>query len=233
MHAITAPFGFRLEQNAWNTFEGKLGNNQIQLSLYLFSDGTIKGNYVARNSVTKNYVEGYSKANALFLHEKNSSAIFKGNLFTDTLDKFEGSWTDSLKNQSLQFYFTLSAINWGDFEHRYSDIYGTTDEIEDFMQKVKTAILTDDKEWIVNHMHYPTRQVLNKGFTSIDNKQQFLKYYSQIITTKFKNKIRYDYTTNLFNKDGEAMLGDGEIWIGNTPTSTENNYNFIILAINN
>jgi len=38
------------------------------------------------------------------------------------------------------------------------------------MQKIKTAILTNDKDWIADHVHYPTRHVLDKGYTSI-NKQ--------------------------------------------------------------
>jgi hypothetical protein len=229
--SLLSCFGHLLEEKAWNTFEGKLGDKEVQLSLYLFADGTIRGNYVFRDSTNKIPVVGYPKANALFLKEVNSPAIFKGNVFSDTLDKFEGVWIDSSKNQMQQFSLKLSSITWGDFEHRYSDMYGTTEEIEGFMQKVKTAILTDDKEWIATHVRYPTRQVLAKGYTSINTKQDFIKYYDQFINAKFKEKIKHASTTNLFNKNGLAMLGDGEIWIGNTPNSTESKYDFIIFAI--
>jgi len=47
----------------------------------------------------------------------------------------------------------------------------------------------------------------------------------------FKQKIKEDYTTNLFNKDGEVMLGNGEIWIGNPSRPTDKN-KFIIASIN-
>lgn len=226
---ITNCYAQLLEVSAWNTFDGRIGSTESQLSLYLFSDNTIKGNYVIKKNGEKILLVGHLKANAIFLTELKYKSGFKGNSFTDTLDKFEGTWTDSLKNMSLPFYFTLSTINWGDYEHRYSDVLGSTEEVEGFMKQVKNAILSNDKEWIANHMHYPTRHVLNKGFTSINNKYQFIKYYNQIFTKKFKDKIKSDLTTNLFDRNGEVMLGSGEIWIGN---STSKKNNFLITAIN-
>ena len=224
-----------LDVNAWNTFNGKLGNDEVQLSLYLFADGSIKGNYVFKKHNAKIQLIGHPKANALFLTEvtnNNSKIVFRGNLFTDTLDKFEGTWVDSSQKKTANFYFTLSSINWGYYEYRYSDMFGTTLEIEAFMDKVKSAILSDNKEWLAAHIHYPTRQVLEKGFTSINNKQELILYFNEVFTPNFKNKIRHQYTTNLFTKNGAAMLGDGEIWIGNTSGSTADKYDFIITAIN-
>jgi hypothetical protein len=154
--------GQSLEAKAWNTFEGKLGDKDFQLSVYLFANGTIKGNYVYRDSIFKISLNGTRKANALFLKEVNSPGELKGNLFTDTLDKFEGIRTDSLKNLSQKFFLRLTSITWGDYNNRYSNVYGTTEEIENFMQKIKTAILTNDKDWIADHVHYPTRHVLDK-----------------------------------------------------------------------
>jgi len=222
-----------LEVNAWNDFEGKIGNKETQISLYLFKDSTVKGNYVSLENGVKIPLNGHLKANVLFLNEFNDrSSSFRGNLFSDTLDKFEGVYTDSLRNKSLPFYFNLSAIDWGDYARRYTNMYGTNEEIEQFMKVVKNAILSDNKQWVANHVHYPTKHVLHKRYTSITNKYQMIKYFDQIFNKDFKKKIGSAFTTNLFNKNGEAMLGHGEIWISNGPKSTEDNYSFLITAIN-
>lgn len=232
---MTRSYAGLLEVKAWNTFEGKLGNNYIQMSLYLFDNGEIKGNYILTNTGAEIQLEGKTKANAIFLTELTNNkptGTFKGNVFADTLDKFEGTWSDSSQKQSQTFFLRLQTITWGDYEHRYSDMFGTSNEVEEFMEKVKTAILTDNKEWIANHVHYPTRQVLDKGFTSINYKQQLIKYFDQVFTKQFKEKIKNAYTTNLFNKNGAVMLGSGEIWVGNTSNSTSEKYDFCIIAIN-
>lgn len=222
-----------LEANAWNTFEGKIGDKESQLTLYPFKNGIIKGNYVLKNDSSKIVFRGHLKGNALILTEtQNPNSIFKGNLFTDTLDKFDGIKFNNLKNDSIPFKFVLASITWATFEHRYTSMFGTNEEIEKFMKMVKDAILANNKQWIVNHIHLPIRQVLNKGFTSINNKKELLKYYNQIFTANFKDKIRHEFTTNLFNKNGEAMLSNGKIWIANTSKSTPENYGFLIIAIN-
>src|SRR6185312_5456863 len=215
-----------LEVNAWNTFEGKIGKNESQLTLYLFNNGVIKGNYVLKANQSKILVNGKLKGNALILTEAGKpKSIFKGNLFTDTLDKFDGVF-DNPTNNSIPFSFLLTSINWASFGHRYASMFGTNEEIEKFMEAAKNAILSNNKQWVTNHIHFPTRHVLNKGLTSINNKKELMKYYNQVFTPKFKDKIRHQYTTNLFNKNGEAMLGDGEIWISNTQKSTAQNYGF-------
>ncbi|HEY2581323.1 MAG TPA: hypothetical protein VGI43_05935 [Mucilaginibacter sp.] len=230
---LTNGYAQALDTGSWNNFEGKIGKNDCSLSLYLFKDRSIKGNYAFKIGGNKILLQGYLKANAIFLTElKPGNSVFKGNLFTDTLDKFEGTRIDGLKKEVLLFHFKLSSIEWGEYGHRYTDMFGTDDEIETFMQTVKTAILSDNKNWLADHIHYPTRHILRKGYTSINNKLQLIKYYEQIFTAKFKEKIKSDYTTNLFCKGGEVMLGDGEIWISNTPNSIEHKYDFIINAIN-
>ena len=231
--SATNSFSQLLEVNAWNTFEGKIGNIDCQLSIYRFRDNSLKGNYVLKNNGKTTLLTGYTKANAVFLteagHDKSS---FKGNTFTDTLDKFEGVRSDDSQRKTEPFNFTLTAITWSEYDHKYSDMFGTDEEIEGFMKMAKNAILTGDKQWLADHVHYPTRHVLHKGYTSINNKTQFIKYFDEVFNSEFKNKIRYTYTTNLFHKNGEAMLGDGAIWIGNTSKSVEGKYAFIITAIN-
>jgi hypothetical protein len=221
-----------LEVNSWNTFDGSIGSNSSHLSLYLFEDSTIKGNYVLKDNGKKISVTGHLKPNALFLAEvKNEKSSFKGNIST-IHDRFEGTRTDSQKKETIPFTFQLSSITGGSYDQRYSDIYGTDDEVEAFMKKVKNAILTDNKQWVADHVQYPLRHVLSKKYPPINNKKLLMKYYDQIFSKQFKGKIKHAVTTNLFNKDSAAMLANGEIWIGNTTKSTEDKYSLIIVAIN-
>lgn len=202
-----------LNVNSWNTFDGSIGSNLSQLSLYLFADSTIKGNYVLKNNGKKVSVAGYLKPNVLFLTEvKNKKSGFNGNVYTSrkvsTSPDIEGTRTDGLKEETIPFTFQLSSITRGDYDNRYSYMDGTDDEIEGFMKKVKNAILVDNKQWVANHIQYPLRRILSRKYPPINNKKLLMKYYDQIFTKQFKGKIRHAVTTNLFNQEGAAMLAN-------------------------
>lgn len=222
-----------LSINAWNTFEGNLGKIQIQMSIYLFNDSTIKGNYVIRDSTKKNLITGYKKGDTVVLKEVNSKAIFKGIVSTDTFDIFEGTWLDRTEVATKKFKLYLSDIHGASYDNQYDDFLGTSEEVESFVFNVKTAILDGNKEWIANHISYPIHVVLKKRRTSINNKEELIKHFNEIFTLDFKNKIRHSYTTNLFEKTEGIMFSDGRIWITNTENSTENKYAYTIAAINN
>jgi len=221
----------QLQDGAWNTYYGKIGAGEAQLCVYKFKDNSVKGNYVFKRLGKKVTVQGLLKGNALLLTDAEDRS-FKGNLFTDTVDKYNGEIVDSRTNQTLSFSFSLSTIAWGKYAHQYTDVFGTDDEIEQFMAKIKNAIVNDDKEWIASHLSYPFRFPPAFKSRRAYNKAEFLKYAGKVLTPALQNKVRDTYTTNLFVKNGEVMLGDGEVWITNTPNSTKSKYGFSVIAIN-
>ncbi|HMH33159.1 MAG TPA: hypothetical protein VK543_09035, partial [Puia sp.] len=92
--------------NAWNNFEGKLGNSDIQMSIFLFKNGEIKGNYILKYTGTKIQLSGEKKAGTIMLTEfinNIAGRTFKGRVFTDSVDKFAGTWTDASQQVSLPF----------------------------------------------------------------------------------------------------------------------------------
>jgi hypothetical protein len=224
-----------VQVNAWNNFEGKLGNSDMQLSIYLFKDGQIKGNYIIKYTGTKIQLSGERKAGSVILTEYLNNLpgrTFRGKIFTDTVDKFEGIWRDPTQNESLNFSTKLVFFTAGIYDHRYTDVLGTTGEVEEFIKKVRSSILVNDKEWISEHIHYPLKHLSGKGFSSINSSQELITFFDEIFSKKFKDRIRQYYTTNLFTKNGSVMLGNGEIWISNTANSTKDKYAFNIITIN-
>jgi hypothetical protein len=59
-----------------------------------------------------------------------------------------------------------------------------------------------------------------------------IRHFDEIFTRQFKDNIRQAYTSNLFVKNGEVMLGSGQLWIGNNPGSTKDKYGYQIIGIN-
>lgn len=218
--------------NAWNNLEGKLGNSDIQMSLYLFKNGDLKGNYILKYVSTKIVVTGTKKGNAVSLTEQISGQpprSFVGKILSDTL---VGTWTDIAPRPALHFALRLISSTAGSFEHRYKDLFGTTEDVEQFVQTARSAILSNNKDWVTDHTSYPLKHLVGKGFNGIGNKEQLIQHFSQIFNKEFKDKIRRAYTTNLFVKNGSVMLGNGELWISNKPGSTKDQFDFTIIAIN-
>ncbi len=223
-----------LQANGWNNFEGKLGNSEMQLSLYLFKDGSIKGNYFLKYTGPKMQLEGQQKGKSIVLKEmvKNVTwGSFNGK-YSDSANGIAGTYTDSGARQLLPFSVRMVSANLAPFDQRYPGVFGTTEEIEGFMKKVVAAILINDKDWLGDHTKYPLKHIAGKGFSSINNKQQLIRYYDEVFTNQFKEKIRKAYTTNLFARNGAVMLANGEIWVGNAPNSTKDTHSFEVIAIN-
>lgn len=230
--------GFEPVKNKWNDFQGKLGKSNIQLSLFLFPDGEIKGNYCYAKYGTKIQLHGQLSGNRIELAEfsgERPNAFFSGKVFTDSLDKFEGTWTDSAGISSQEFRLSLTSVCGGTYEHRYEGLHGTDDDVEHFMQKAVSSILSDDREWVADHISYPVRVSLGKNNKTITvkHRKQLLNYYDRIFHPDFKAEIRLFCISNLFVNYQGVMLGNGQLWIHNMPGASESGQKYRIIAVNN
>lgn len=228
---------FDFEINKWHDFEGTLGKTNIQLSLYRFEDGKIMGNYCYKKYENKIELTGQIIGDKIILTELlngKPNGTFEGKVFTNNLDRFEGTWSDSSNTNSIEFKLTLKSICGNNYKHRYSDFFGTDEDVEKFMKNVKSSILKNEKSWIANHTNYPIKTTLKNGkAVTIKNKKQLIENFEQIFHQDFKDKIKSFCTCNMFNNYHGAMLGNGQIWINNTINSTENKFYFTIIAISN
>ncbi len=228
---------FKLDTNAWTDFTGSLGKTPIQMSLFLLDNGELKGNYCLNEKDRKIQLTGRITRGRItlndFLNGKPNGHL-EGKIFTDNLDRFEGTRTDISNTNAVAFKLSLRSICASNFDKRYADFYGADEDVEEFMTHVKTSILNGDKEWIGNHISYPLSTTLfkNKSIT-VKNKNQLIDNFDQIFHQEFKDNINSFCVCNMFNNYRGAMLGNGEVWINNTPNSTENKFDFTITAINN
>lgn len=228
---------YDFDVNRWTVFEGKLGISNIQLALYCFDDGRIKGNYYyQRNNRKINLVGEISGDNIKLTELLNGkpNGYFVGKVFTNDRDRFEGIRKDRSRKKTTTFKLTLSSISGSDYNDKYTFLSGTDDAVENFMRKVKVSILKGDKSWIANHVSYPIKTSLDKkNRITIKNKKQLINNFYRIFHAEYRRKIESYYTSNLFNNYQGAMIGRGEIWINSTPKSKNNKYGYLITAINN
>jgi hypothetical protein len=87
----------------------------------------------------------------------------------------------------------------------------TPDDIG-FFKDIKTAIETDNREWLANNISWPLVVSLKRVKGWIENKNEFLKYYDQIVTAKVKTAVRKQKPEELFKNYQGVMIGNGDIW---------------------
>lgn len=227
---------FDFETDKWVDFEGKLGNMDIQLSLFHLKNGEITGNYCYKKYEIKIKLKGRVKGDQIELNEIVNGKLkgsFKGTFF-EKEDKFEGIWTK--ENKKYNFYLSISSIvGMGEVEHRYSFFDGTDNDVEEFMKMVKISILNNDKIWISKHINYPLKTNLsNQKSIIIKNQKQMILYFEQVFHKSFKKEISTFCCCNLFIKYSGVMLGNGQIWINpGNPNPNKDKYQYSITSINN
>ena len=122
----------------------------------------------------------------------------------------------------------------GSYAKRYSELEGTDDEVENFIKRVRTSILSGDREWIARHVSYPLKTTLN-GYKTImlKNKRQLVANFDRIFYRGFKDRVGSSCACNMFNNEYGAMLGRGEIWICDEPRPPAGKSGYTIIALNN
>ena len=220
---------FDFSSNTCYDFEGVLGDAPIQLSICMGENPDyLTGSYCYKKYENKIRLAGEFNGDQIELNEFLNDKInghFKGKIFRDDTERFEGIWTDASGKKQLEFkLISMSYVGYTSPNQRYSDYSASDEEIENFMKKIKLSIANDDKEWIAAHTRYPLKTTLNgQKKITIKNEQQLIDNFEQIFHPAFKEQIEKHCVCNMFYNSQGIMLGNGEIWInGNS-----------IIAINN
>jgi hypothetical protein len=227
------------DKNMCYDFDGKLGATELQFSIFIPDSGNVlKGNYCYKKYDTKIQLIGQLNCDQIELteyHNGKPNGHFIGKVFTDNQDRFEGTWTDSSGTKHLDFKMALSSASYASaWNHRYTDFSGTDEDVENFMKKVKSAILKGDKEWMASHIRYPISASLNgKKSTKIKSKQQLIDNFDKVFYQAFKDNIKSSCVCNMFNNYQGTMLGSGIIWITDNSNTTKVKLDYQIIAINN
>ena len=228
-----------LENNMWHDFTGKIGNSEIQLSLYISANGDVNGNYCYKKFEKKIFLSGTINDKTFELTElieDNPNGYLKGTITTATTAgdiKLEGTWTNFDKSKTSPLSLQQYASCGGTLEHRYQALMGTDEEAESFVKHLKKSILNKDKEWVAAHINYPITVNSDGKKLHIKTKEQLIVNFDSIFHKAYLDKMKTDCVCNLFENYQGAMLGNGELWINNTASSTAAKYAYCIIAINN
>ena len=216
-------------------YDGTISNNMpIQMSIYPLEQDIV-GSYFYESQRKEIKLKGKAGAKDFILYEYDeagkSTGIFKGSM--KTVDKIEGTWVSPDNKTSYSFTLSLKSNLPGvEFGERYSVAVGTVsdNEVESFASKIQGYIINDKKEQISDLVAYPITVKINGKATAISTKDQFIKNYSLIFNSNYKEAISKAFTKYMFANWQGVMFGQGQynMWINTTEASK-----LMIKAINN
>ncbi|MCX8531832.1 hypothetical protein [Chryseobacterium luquanense] len=200
------------QKDNWYDFEGKIADKPVVLSLFIFENGEIKGNYFYRQKEIKIQLIGELKEDTVRLTDTNKNTfimkVIDNNSSNDKTD-LAGQYLETINNKTSELNFLLKSNSDGTFEHRYSRFEASDEEVEKFAKEVLNALLTDNKSWLKNNCYYPLMaEFENSTFGSILNKEQFVNRYSIIVPKEMKINLSKARTLNLqYEEFAGAIIG--------------------------
>lgn len=229
-------WSFTFDADQWYNFAGKLKGKTVYLTLFKTNDGAVQGNYSDCQGKSKVILSGTITGNQVKLNgflKGMVVEVFDLKNISDSTDRLQGTCTTNGKERTnVSFRFESSCS--GKLEHRYADFFGVDDDVEQFMADIQQAVRTNNKTWIAQHVQYPfVARIGPKKTINIKYQNQFIQNYDKIFSASYKKAVLNSCTCNLFANGNGVMLGSGEIWIYQKPESTEQSYDFVIIAINN
>lgn len=111
--------------------------------------------------------------------------------------------------------FKIKSIQGREYENRINGIFDlsiTDQDIQDFLDSAKKAILTNEPNIIANIFSFPMRLNSDKEKIIINSKKDFIINYNQIVTETIIELILKADINELFVNYQGFMIGDGEIW---------------------
>lgn len=123
----------------------------------------------------------------------------------------DGSWSLHGRDLPVKLQFEHSTNNPG--QRLYSQVTSQSDAaFESMVKSAKEANLKGDPNAASKYIHFPLHVNVEPRSLSIRNRTELQRHWSQIFTNDFLAKLRNDVPHEMFVHEGEAMLGDGELW---------------------
>ncbi|MDN4091931.1 hypothetical protein P4U99_18585 [Brevibacillus agri] len=101
-------------------------------------------------------------------------------------------------------------------EHNRYEVAGITDPVafEAFFDKLQEAVKAGNKAQVARMVQYPLRINKDGGSRYVQNEQQFLAEYDEIVTPKVKEALLAQNVRETFVNAQGVMVGNGELWLG-------------------
>jgi hypothetical protein len=148
----------------------------------------------------------------LNMPERDPQGRLSGTLEGEVLT---GEWIGNRGDRPVPVNLDLDDILSG--QRQLADRYASTGaasagELEANAQSFYFAVLQGNETAAAKFVHYPVRTFVLEKPKTIRNKAEFIHDYGRIFTAKYLQCIRAGTPHNMFVRNGEAMLGGGEIW---------------------
>lgn len=158
-------------------------------------------------------------------HPKEPSSATTATQIQDATNESE-TMTDDKSTQQQ------SVTETSDTSQESKDIYSIAtnipkDEVESYMEKVKTAIINQDMETLYPMISYP---IHIKGVEYKD--ENSLKAAHFKFDEAYIEKVKTESTKDMFCNYQGIMLGDGEVWINELLNDDNTSQGLKITAIN-
>ena len=217
MLLLLANIAFALEFRAgrWNNISVELNQKPAILSIFIFNNHKVEGNYFYKNTNLKIPVTGSVEGTTIVLTDikKNRLSIATTNSankhvyqFTST---YVGEFYDCEINTAFPTTYLLYNTSVGNYEKRYSEMETSDENVESYATQVKNAILNGDKTWLADHCYYNLlAQTAIGEFSTIRTKAQFLENYAKIISDILIADLALAHTLNInTNNFGAIEIG--------------------------
>ncbi|MBU3144638.1 hypothetical protein [Clostridium sp. CF012] len=226
-------------EKGYYDYQGTINNKlPIHMSIYPLEKNMV-GSYFYDKQRKEIKLQGKSGEKNIILYEYDdvgkNTGVFKGTM--STVDKIEGTWISADSKNSYPFTMSLkSNIPGVEYGKRYMTALATKSDkdVENFVSKIQTLVINGDKEGLAQEIKYPINVMVNGKVTKIQNKDDFIVNYSQILNPNFKKAISNAYTKYMFVNWQGIMFGEGlyNIWI-NEQTTAGSDSKLMITSINN
>jgi hypothetical protein len=217
----------------WNDHSGRLGETEIQLSYFTGKDGVITGNYrfIKNEKLVYSLRGKQNGCNFSFTAYDNNNGQVGSFTFIKTADNFNGNYTAADGTTSTVTLEVRSAVG-GSVSQRYFELFGTTEEVDSFAMKIKTAFINNDKKWLAAHCRYPLNIYAGSPKAKlIKDQQSFINSYNKLFNKAWLDKFKKMKCYNMFSNHMGASMGRGEVWMNHSLVSTADKYEYCITGL--
>jgi uncharacterized protein YcfL len=226
-------------ESGYYDYQGTI-NNKLPIHMSIYQSGkNMVGTYFYDNQRKEIKLVGKAGEKNIILYEYDAAGrntgIFQGTL--STVDKIEGTWVSADSKNSYPFTLSLKSIITGaEYGKRYQAALNikSDKDVENFVSKIQKLVVNGDKEELAAQIKYPINAKINGKSTKIQNKDEFIKNYAQVINPNYKKVISNAYIKYMFVNWQGIMFGEGlyNMWI-NEQIPTGSASKLMITAINN
>jgi len=217
----------------WADFKIAVGQEEINLSIFRSTDGTITGNCRFIKDVKNVFaITGAEENCSYHLNMLNAKKELRGEFtFQYLVDKvkktelYNGIYIDS-SNKQVAVQPKLASMVGGSDTQRYLELSGTTAEVEAFAEKIKWAFINNDKKWLAANCRYP---VPYAGFKkTLKTEKDFLDNYDKLFSKNYRDRFKKIKCYNMFSNHMGALMGAGEVRINNAANTAKEKNRYCI-----